>query len=217
MTNAVSTDMAAYYAQRDNFDEEDIENPEGMAALDEIMEKLEESLTGQRVLELACGDGYWTDELAGFAEYVLATDINPGLLEIARSRELPPDVVEFAVADAMDPQVEGDFNACFAGFWWSHVRRQDQAEVIARLRKVIGKDGLLVLVDNSWLEGRTAIARTDADGNTWQIHAAPDGQRYEIVKNYPTDSALRKRLGPLLRDMRIHRYDHYWMLTGRLR
>lgn len=217
MTNAVSTDMAAYYAQRDNFDEEDIENPDGMAALDEIMEKLEESLAGQRVLELACGDGYWTDELAGFADYVLATDINPGLLEIARSRELPPEVVEFAVADAMDPQVEGDFNACFAGFWWSHVRRQDQADVIARLRKVIGKDGLLVLVDNSWLEGRTAIARTDADGNTWQIHAAPDGQRYEIVKNYPTDSALRKRLGPLLRDMRIHRYDHYWMLTGRLR
>ncbi|GGB95014.1 hypothetical protein GCM10007205_00320 [Oxalicibacterium flavum] len=217
MTNAVSTDMAAYYAQRDNFDEEDIENPEGMAALDEIMEKLEESLAGQRVLELACGDGYWTDELAGFADYVLATDINPGLLEIARSRELPPEVVEFVVADAMDPQVEGSFNACFAGFWWSHVRRQDQADVIARLRKVIGKDGLLVLVDNSWLEGRTAIARTDADGNTWQIHAAPDGQRYEIVKNYPTDSALRKRLGPLLRDMRIHRYDHYWMLTGRLR
>src|SRR5690606_4563259 len=128
MSTAVSDDMAAYYAQRDNCDEEDIENPDGMAALDEIMEKLEASLSGQRVLELACGDGYWTDELAGFAEYVLATDINANLLETAKTRELPEEIVEFAVVDAMNPQVEGDFTACFAGFWWSHVKRQDQVE-----------------------------------------------------------------------------------------
>lgn len=217
MTAPVLTDMAAYYAQRDNFDEEDIENPAGLDALDEIMDTLREQMSGQRILELACGDGYWTDELAEYAEYVLATDINANLLELARTRELPEDVVAFAVADAMDPQVEGEFTACFAGFWWSHVKRQDQAEVIARLRKVIGKDCLLVLVDNSWVEGETTIARTDPEGNTYQIHALPNGDRYEIVKNYPADSALRKRLGPLLKDMRIHRYDHYWMLTGRLR
>jgi len=217
MSTAVSDDMAAYYAQRDNFDEEDIENPDGMAALDEIMEKLEASLSGQRVLELACGDGYWTDELAGFAEYVLATDINANLLETAKTRELPEEIVEFAVVDAMNPQVEGDFTACFAGFWWSHVKRQDQVEVITRLRKVLGKDSLLVLVDNAWREGETSFARTDAEGNTWQRHTVPGGQRYEIVKNYPTDSALRKRLGPLMRDLRVYRYSHYWMLTGRLR
>jgi hypothetical protein len=75
-----------------------------------------------------------------------------------------------------------------------------------------------VLVDNSYVESeQTTIARTDAEGNTYQIHALPDGERYEIVKNFPTDSALRKRLGPLLRDMRIHRFEHYWMLVARLR
>jgi len=217
MTNAVLTDMAAYYAQRDNFDEEDIENPDGMDALDEIMETLREQMTGQRVLELACGDGYWTDELSEYAEYVLATDINPNLIEMAKSRELPEDVVEFAVTDAMDPQVSGEFNACFAGFWWSHVRRQDQVDVIGRLKKIIGKDGLLILVDNSFVEGKTTIARTDLDGNTYQIHTMANGDRYEILKNYQADSAIRKRMAPLLKDMRIHRYDHYWMLTGRLR
>lgn len=218
MTEAVNTDMAAYYALRNNFDEEDVENPEAMDALDEIMENLRERMTGQRVLELACGDGYWTDELAEYAKSVLATDINPNLLEQARARELPPDVVQFALADALDPQVQGDFNACFAGFWWSHVRREEQADVIARLRRIIGKDGLLMLVDNSYVDSeKTTLARTDAEGNTYQIHALPNGERYEIVKNFPTDSALRKRLGPLLRDMRIHRFEHYWMLTARLK
>ncbi len=218
MTNPVITDMAAYYALRNNFDEEDIENPDGMDALDDIMDNLRELMTGQRVLELACGDGYWTDELAEYAESVFATDINPSLIEMAKARELPEEVVQFAVADALDPQVEGDFTACFAGFWWSHVKRQEQIDVIGRLRKIIGKDGLLVLVDNTYVESeKTAIARTDAEGNTYQIHALPNGDRYEIIKNYYTDSTLRKRLGPLLRDMRVHRFEHYWMLTARLK
>ncbi|WP_353154895.1 class I SAM-dependent methyltransferase [Herminiimonas fonticola] len=218
MIKPVNTDMAAYYAQRNNFDEEDVENPDGMDALDDIMENLRDQLTDQHVLELACGDGYWTDELAEYAASVLATDINPSLLEQAKTRELPEDVVRFAVADALDPQVEGEFTACFAGFWWSHVKRQDQVEVIARLRKIIGKDGLLVLVDNSQVDTeKTVIARTDLEGNTYQIHTLPNGERYEIIKNYYTSSTLRKRLGPLLKDMRIHYFEHYWMLTARLR
>ena len=218
MIKPVNTDMAAYYAQRNNFDEEDVENPDGMDALDDIMENLRDLLTDQHVLELACGDGYWTDELAEYAASVLATDINPSLLEQAKTRELPEDVVRFAVADALDPQVEGEFTSCFAGFWWSHVKRQDQVEVIARLRKIIGKDGLLVLVDNSQVDTeKTVIARTDLEGNTYQIHTLPNGERYEIIKNYYTSSTLRKRLGPLLKDMRIHYFEHYWMLTARLR
>lgn len=218
MMKPVNTDMAAYYALRNNFDEEDVENPEAMDDLDEIMDHLRKLMSGQRVLELACGDGYWTDELQEYAEFVLATDINPQLIEQAKARELPEDIVQFAVTDAMDPQVQGEFSACFAGFWWSHVKRQDQAAVIGRLRKIIGKDGLLVLVDNSHVETeKTVIARTDLEGNTYQIHALPNGERYEIVKNYHTDSALRKRLSPLLTDMRVHRFEHYWMLTARLR
>lgn len=218
MIKPVNTDMAAYYALRNNFDEEDVENPDGMDALDDIMENLRDQLMDQHVLELACGDGYWTDELAEYAASVLATDINPTLLEQAKARELPEEVVQFALADALDPQVEGEFTACFAGFWWSHVKRQDQSEVIARIRKIIGKDGLLVLVDNSQVDTeKTVIARTDAEGNTYQIHALPDGERYEILKNYYTSSTLRKRLGPLLKDMRVHYFEHYWMLTARLR
>lgn len=218
MIKPVNTDMAEYYAVRDNFDEEDIENPDGADALDDIMDNLRTLMTDQHVLELACGDGYWTDELAEYAASVLATDINASLLEQAKTRELPEDVVQFAVADALDPKVEGEFTACFAGFWWSHVRRQDQVEVIGRIRKIIGEDGLLVLVDNSQVDTeKTVIARTDLEGNTYQIHAASNGERYEVLKNYYTSSTLRKRLGPLLKDMRVHYFEHYWMLTARLR
>jgi len=221
MTNPVNTDMAAYYALRNNFDEEDVDNPDAADDLDQIMDRLRELMSGQRVLELACGDGYWTDELAECADFVLATDINAGLLEMAKTRELPQEIVQFALTDACNPQVEGDeadFSACFAGFWWSHVKREEQTDVLKRMRDAVGKDSLLMLVDNSYVETeKTVIARTDLEGNTYQIHALPNGERYEIVKNFPTDSSLRKRFASVLRDMRINRYEHYWMLTGRFR
>jgi hypothetical protein len=62
-----------------------------------------------------------------------------------------------------------------------------------------------------------SVARTDAQGNTYQIFVAPDGERYEVPKNYPSDSALRKRLSPSVREIKIERTEHYWLATCRLK
>jgi hypothetical protein len=85
------------------------------------------------------------------------------------------------------------------------------------LRRQLGKDALLVMVDDTYVEGSSIpIARTDLDGNTHHIDTL-DGERYEVLKNYPTDSALRKKLAPAVKEIRILRLEHYWMLTGKLK
>ncbi|MEN3290841.1 MAG: hypothetical protein V7642_94 [Burkholderiales bacterium] len=212
------TDLAAYYAKRADVYEEVYRKPERQADLAVLHEHVAEALRGHHVLELACGTGYWTRSFADSAASVLATDINSEVIELAKAKGLPADKVRFMLADAFDPQVGGTFSAVFAGFWWSHVKRQDQAGFLARLRDKAGKDALLVMVDNVYVEGSsTPIARTDADGNTYQIRTLPNGERYEVVKNFPTDSALRKKLGASVKDIRILRLEHYWMLTGRLK
>ncbi len=173
---------------------------------------------GHTVLELACGSGYWTEQLAQSAERVLATDINQAMLDIARAKELDTDVVEFAEADANDLQIDGEFTCCFAGFFWSHVLRAEQSGFLEQLRKKLGKDTLLVMLDNVYVDGSsTVIARTDLEGNTFQIRTLANGERHEVLKNFPTDSALRKKLAPSVRDIRILRLEHYWLLTGRLK
>ena len=82
----------------------------------------------------------------------------------------------------------------------------------------MGKDGLLVMIDNTYVEGsNTPIARTDLDGNTYQIRRLDNGERYEVLKNFPTDSTLRKKLGTVLRDIRVLRLEYYWMLSGKFK
>jgi len=219
MINKDSSDLTAYYAKCADTYETVYGKPERQADLAILHGRVRETLRDHRVLEIACGTGYWTEQLAQSAASVLATDINPEMLDIAQARGLPADKVTFALADAFDlPNEEGRFSACFAGFWWSHVKRQDQAGFLAQLREKLGKDVLLVMLDNVYVEGSsTSIARTDLDGNTYQIRTLPDGARCEVLKNFPTDSALRKKMGASVKDIRILRLDYYWMLTGRLK
>lgn len=213
-----STDMVAYYTKRAPTLEQVYEKPERQSDLTALQQHVCGALRGHEVLEIACGTGYWTERIADCAASVLATDVSPDIMRYAQAKDLPSGKVGFAVADAFDLRVQGHFNACFAGFWWSHVKREDQARFLTGLRKVLDKDRLLVMIDNSYVEeGHVPTARTDAEGNTYQIRTLPDGERYEVVKNYPSDSALRKKIGPYAKDIRILRLTHYWMLTCRLK
>jgi SAM-dependent methyltransferase len=217
----ISDQLATYYALSAPTYEQVYARQERQDDLEELHEKLLEVLEGHKVLEIACGTGYWTETIAETAASVHATDINHEMLTLAGNRGL--DTVQFSLADAFDlPDTisadAGPFTACFAGFWWSHVKREDQERFLAHLRARLGKDVLLVLIDNTYVEGSSGtIARTDAQGNTYQIRTAADGQRYEVLKNFPSDSTLRKKIGSSVREIRILRLEYYWLLSCRLK
>lgn len=214
----VNTDMAAYYAQRANDYELVYDKPERQADLAILKRSVRDVLAGHDVLEVACGTGYWTREIAATAASVLATDINQAVIDVALTKNLPADKVTYALDDAFDLKADGAFTACFGGFWWSHVKRDQQDAFFARLREMLGKDALVVLLDNVYVEGSSiSIARTDLEGNTHQIRRLPSGERYEVVKNFPSDSSLRKRLSHAVKEIRIQRLEHYWMLTCKLK
>jgi cyclopropane fatty-acyl-phospholipid synthase-like methyltransferase len=216
--NKEHAEMAIYYAKLADTYDTDYATAEQQADLEEMHERVSDALSGHRVLELACGTGHWTEQFAESAASVLATDCNPEMLEQAKAKGLPSDKVQFRLMDAFDPDIDAGFTACFAGFWWSHVRREEQERYLARLRKKLGKDALLVLVDDCHVENdNTVIARTDLDGNTFQLRTLANGERYEVLKNYPTDSTLRKRFATSLKEIRIVRLENFWMLTGRFK
>ena len=215
----ITEQSAQFYAKSAALTDAIYDVPERQDDLEEMIERVAAMLDGHTVLELACGTGYWTAVLAESAERVLATDINPEMLALGQARGLPADKVQWRQVDAFDlPADLGDFTAVFIGFWWSHIRRDQQEKFLAQLRARFGKDTLLVLLDDVYVEGSSpTVARTDLEGNTYKIETAPDGERYEIPKTYPSDSALRKRLANATREIRITRLEYYWLLSCRLK
>jgi len=208
--------MREYYAQRAQSLEQVYQRPERQTDLQEIEQRVCDLLKNRKVLEVACGTGYWTEKFAPVAESVLATDVNQSMLDVAQAKSYPVGKAVFTIADlyALPDAVDGQYSACFAGFFWSHVKREEQSNLLEKLSKGAGKGSLLVLIDNNYIEGSsTPIARTDAEGNTYQFRIQQDGARVGIIKNFPTDSALRKKFGPAVRDIRIFRNEHYWLLS----
>ena len=132
-----------------------------------------------------------------------------------------PEVLTLNGEDGAVPEIPDDaagYGAVVAEFCWSRLKREEQDGFLARLRKVAGKDALLVLLDDVYVEGTSnPVARTDAHGTTYEVVTTDEGQRIERPKSYPTDSALRKRLANAAKEIRIARWEYFWVLTCRLK
>ena len=211
--------VAKYYAQLGEALEDKYLEPDLDEDIDDMSIHLGNLLAGHKVLELGCGTGFWTEVAAESAESVLAVDINPSLIEIARERPMTEGKVNFRVANALDlPEDIGSFTAVLVSFLWSHLNKKEQEQLLATLKKRLAKDTLLVILDDAFVEGFSeTIARTDPDGTTYQILSTPEGERFEVAKSYQSDSALRKRLGTTVKEIKIERIEFFWILTCRLK
>ena len=128
--------------------------PYGRAAMDLL--GLE---AGQRVLEVGCGSGATTIELAGRVSpggSVVGVDIAPGMIEAARQRAEGVDGVEFRVADAQSTDLGSErFDAVFSRFGVMFFA--DPVVAFANLREALVSGGILAfacwsdLFANEWM------------------------------------------------------------------
>src|SRR5688572_32916865 len=101
--------MQSYYAARAGEYDAVYTKPERQSDLRQIEHWLPSVLRGRRILEIACGTGYWTQFLAPVASSILAIDSAEETLRIARER-VSSETVSFAIGDAYSPvREEGRF------------------------------------------------------------------------------------------------------------
>lgn len=205
--------MQAYYAARAAEYDRIYLKPERQADLRRLREWLPPHFAGARVLEVACGTGYWTQFLAPVASEIVAVDSSAETMEVARSR-VPQGTVRFLVGDAYAlPRDEGRFDAAFAGFWFSHVPRERRRGFLGVLGAVLEPGATVVLLDNRFVEGSsTPIAERDAEGNTYQTRRLDDGSSHRVLKNFPTGEELRAAVAGLGSQVELTELEYFWAL-----
>ena len=169
-----------YHARRAPEYDQVYEKPERQGDLRALRALVDDLLCGKDVLELACGTGYWTRVISAVAKSVVASDICPEVLSVARAGVGDTNAVTLTFADAMKlADIPGDFTAAFAGFWWSHVPRKQLRGLLAGLRDRLGAGARLVFMDNRYVEGSsTPIAGVDFGGSSFQVRHPRNGTRY---------------------------------------
>jgi demethylmenaquinone methyltransferase/2-methoxy-6-polyprenyl-1,4-benzoquinol methylase len=207
--------LKGYYAARAREYERIYAKPERQADLRRLEGLLPSLFAGRRLLEIACGTGYWTRFLAGEAQSIVAIDASSETLAVAAEKPLPAGRVRFRVADAYAlPDELGMFDAAFAGFWWSHVPARERARFLGALDRRLLPGARVALLDNLFVAGSsTPIAHGDADGNTYQVRRLDDGTEHTVLKNFPTEDELRADVAAFGRNLRYTALQYYWLFS----
>ena len=203
--------MQAYYASRAPEYDRVYFKPERQADLQDIRRWLPTLFTGKSVLEVACGTGYWTQNIAPVASGMVAIDSSRETVQIARTR-VRPEEAEFVVGDAYRlPAAASGFQAAFAGFWFSHVPKDRIPEFLVNLHKALVPAAKVVFLDNRFVEGRsTPISERDEQGNTYQIRRLDDGSSHRVLKNFPSQADLRRAIEGIGAGFTFHGWKYYW-------
>jgi SAM-dependent methyltransferase len=204
--------LAGYYAKRAPEYDRIYEKPERQSDLRELRQYVKESFSGRRLLEIACGTGWWTEVVSSTARSVTATDINEEVLAMARARNSANGTVSFQRCDAFRlEEVTGAFDAALAAFWWSHLTRADLDRFLDGLHARLESGSRIVFLDNRFVAGSsTAISRRDEDGNTYQQRTLDDGSMNEVLKNFPSVEEITDVLQKRGTGLSIQRLKYYW-------
>jgi len=173
-----------------------------------VIKTLESHIRGKDVLEVACGTGNWTQVLARRARSVLAVDVSPAALSIARTKLSAYENVSLAVADAYTlDEVAGTFDLVFAADWWSHIPKSMIPSLVETVTGKLGRGSRAVFLDMCMREHfEHEPCYFDADGNRVSLRRLADGSEYRVVKNFPSRDELLEVLRPYARNVRYEEF-----------
>jgi demethylmenaquinone methyltransferase/2-methoxy-6-polyprenyl-1,4-benzoquinol methylase len=220
--------MVKYYAQRAPYYERVYHKPERQDDLRKLREMVVATFAGKRVLDVACGTGYWTEIISESAASIAGVDFNEEVLEVARAKPMPRGKVKFLQGDAYAlPQFPEHFDAAMVGFWWSHVPKGKLPDFLIGLYRKLNPGATVMVFDNAFVQGSgtplsrkdsdgNPVSHRDAEGNTYQERVLDDGTTHQIVKNFPTSQELRATVEGLgAADVRTTFLTYYWILSYR--
>lgn len=164
-----------------------------------------------RVLELACGTGWWTERLVRTADRVTAVDASPEVLVLNEAR-LGPGRVEYVQADLFAWKPDRLYDVVFFSFWLSHVPPDRFDGFWEMVRACLAPGGRVFFIDSRFEPTGTAadqpLVDPDATAVTRRLN---DGREFRVVKLFYDPPALAARLDTLGWRVTVQSTDHYFI------
>jgi demethylmenaquinone methyltransferase/2-methoxy-6-polyprenyl-1,4-benzoquinol methylase len=220
--DAILAEQIAYYRARageydewflrqGRYDQGPELNRQWFAEVAEVAAALERLAPYGRVLELACGTGWWTEQLARHAASITALDASPEVIAINRQR-VQSERVSYEVADLFAWTPSQQYDVVFFSFWLSHVPAERFAPFWEGVQAALAPGGRVVFIDSRYEQSTTARDQPleGLDAVTLQ-RRLNNGREYRIVKVFYTPDALSARLHELGWDAEIATTASYFV------
>ena len=203
-TDRVLQEQIAYYRTRaaeydqwflreGRYDRGPDHRAEWMREVNIVRTALSRAVRKADVLELACGTGLWTEQLARENKSVLAVDASPETIAI-NERRVASTRVTYQVADIFTWAPPRQFEAIVAAFWLSHVPHDRFDGFWTMLRTATKRGGQVFLVDSLFEQSSTATDHRPIDRSGIASRKLNDGREFHIVKVFYDPDELAEKL-----------------------
>ena len=137
-----------------------------------------------RILDLACGTGYWLQYYAGGCSSITLLDQSGRMLDECRKKTEALAVTERCTVVQADvfEHVFGEhvYDCALVGFLLSHLTDEQERLVFHKLERMLDSSGRFLILDSAWsLERARFNAKIER-----QERRLNDGSRFEIYKRY---------------------------------
>jgi len=188
------SDLVEYYRERaEEYDEiYEWRDPHRQEEQLLLREAIKESLEGRRVLEVACGTGYWTRILSQTAESIMATDLGQEVMELAKKKKYACPVT-FRKEDAYNLSFSnGSYDGGFSFSWFSHIPRKRVDSFLKGFHRVLKAGSKVFMADNAYIPGvRGKLIKLASSEDTYKKRTLKDGREFTIIKNYYSADELK--------------------------
>jgi ubiquinone/menaquinone biosynthesis C-methylase UbiE len=178
--------MKEYYRRRARVFEEEFyqgSNNVRQKELRIIADFSERTFRNRRVLDVACGTGYWTQIISETAQSIVGVDIAQEMLEVAKTKKYKCPV-SFCKGDAYSLSFQnGFFNGGLANFWFSHIPKERVQLFLEDFHRLLQEKSRVFMADNVAGMDEGLITK-EGDSNTYQLRKLRDGSEYLVLKNY---------------------------------
>ncbi len=211
---------------REDFDRIALVSADGAARNDHYHDVLLRRLPLRcaEALEVGCGTGAFARRLAERADHVLALDLSPEMIRVARERSGAHANLDFELADVMSLDLPANRFNCIATIATLH--HLPFEPVLLRLRDALAPGGTLAVLDlrpldavdwmlgwasvplAAWLKFRSGASRTTRETRAaWDAHA-----RHDVHPRFSGVRRVVERLlpGADLRRLLLWRYLLIW-------
>ena len=183
--------------------------------VEEVCEELSRFRPVGKILELACGTGLWTEQLARYADHITAVDASPEVLKLNQER-LGDDQIRYVQADLFEWKPDALYDAAFFGFWLSHVPPDRFTAFWDLVRSALKPGGRVFFVDSLSLESVSSKNHHSEDQTS--LRQLNDGREFRIYKVFYEPDELSSRLRVFGWNVRVRTTEHilygFGALTG---
>ena len=166
-----------------------------LAELEIVRSALERERPFGECLELACGTGLWTAQLARGAAGLTAIDASSETIAINRAK-VGNAKVRYVVADLFEWRPAEKYDFVFFGFWLSHIPASEFNRFWTMVRSALKPGGRAYFVDN--LPDHESIwDHSQLDDSGIVERTLKDGRTFNIVKVFHDPDRLKQQLQDL--------------------